>query len=245
MPPSMSGYIDLHCHFVPGIDDGARTAEEGVALLQALHEAGFERTIATPHMRPGLFENTAAEISAAYDRMLPVIARSTGVPQTALSSEHYFTDEVYQRILAGSGLPYPGGRAVLLEFYEIDFLPVIEQRLYDLRRRRLTPVIAHPERYRCFWKSAARLEDLVRTGTVALLDTAALVGKYGKEPEKCARKLLKEGLYHAACSDAHRPDDVEEVLDGMKYIRKRHGEDEIERLFREGPEEILAGRAGS
>src|SRR6185436_14108690 len=84
MPLSMSGYIDLHCHFVPGIDDGARTAEEGVALLRALHEAGFARTIATPHMRPGLFENTATEITAAYDRMLPFIARATDVPQTAL-----------------------------------------------------------------------------------------------------------------------------------------------------------------
>ena len=245
MPLSMSGYIDLHCHFVPGIDDGARTAEEGVALLRALHEAGFARTIATPHMRPGLFENTAVEITAAYDRMLPFISRATDVPQTALSSEHYFTDEVYERILAGSALPYPGARAVLLEFYEIDFLPVIAERLYDLRRRRLTPVIAHPERYRSFWKSTEPLEELIRTGTVALLDTAALIGKYGREPEKCARKLLEEGLYHAACSDAHRPDDVEEVLDGMKFIRKRYGEDEIERLFREGPEEILAGRAGS
>jgi protein-tyrosine phosphatase len=241
----MSGFIDLHCHFVPGIDDGARTTEEGVALLRALYDAGFSQVIATPHMRPGLFDNDAAEISAAYDRMLATVRGAAGVPETALSSEHYFNDAVYERLLAGSGLPYPGGRSVLLEFYEIDFLPVIAQRLYDLRRRRLTPVIAHPERYRCFWKSRKRLEELVQTGTVALLDTAALVGKYGKQPEKCARKLLDEGLYHAACSDAHRPADVDDVLAGMKYIRKRHGEDEIQRLFREGPSEILAGRVGS
>jgi len=241
----MSGYIDLHCHFVPGIDDGARTVEEGVALLQALHQAGFEEAIATPHMRPGMFDNTAADIAAAYDEMVPFVTAATGVPKTALSSEHYFTDAVYQRILTGSGLPYPGGRAVLLEFYEIDFLPVIGQRLYDLRRRRLTPVIAHPERYRCFWKSRTRLEELVQTGTVALLDTAALVGKYGNEPKKCARKMLDEGLYHAACSDAHRPADVADVLAGMKYIRKKYGDDEMDRLFREGPEEILAGKAGS
>lgn len=245
MPPFMSGYIDLHCHFVPGIDDGARTTEEGLALLRALHDAGFEQAIATPHMRPGLFDNTAAEISAAYEKMVPFVEAATGVPKTFLSSEHYFNDAVYERLLAGTGLPYPGGRAVLLEFYEIDFMPVIGQRLYDLRRRRLTPVIAHPERYRCFWKSITRLEELVQTGTVALLDAAALVGKYGKEPQKCARKLLDEGLYHAACTDAHRPADVAEVLAGIKFIRKRHGDAEVHRLFEEGPREILAGRAGS
>jgi protein-tyrosine phosphatase len=167
------------------------------------------------------------------------------VPKTALSSEHYFNDAVFERILSGAGLPYPGGRAVLLEFYEVDFLPIVAQRLFDLRRRKLTPVIAHPERYRSLWKSRAQLEELVQTGSVALLDTAALVGKYGREPEKCARKLLDEGLYHAACSDAHRPADVEDVLAGMKYIRKRFGEDEIERLFCEGPLEILAGKASA
>jgi protein-tyrosine phosphatase len=240
----MSGYIDLHCHFVPGIDDGARTAEEGIELLQALGRAGFELVIATPHMRPGLFDNEAASISAAYERMLASLRGAPGIPKTELSSEHYFNDAVYERLLAGSGIPYPGGRAVLLEFYDMDFVPIIGRRLYDLRRRRLTPVIAHPERYRCFWKSHERLEELVETGTVALLDTAALVGKYGREPEKCAQRLLKEGLYHAACSDAHRPGDVAEVLAGMKYIEKRHGEDEIVRLFCEGPNEILTGEAG-
>lgn len=241
----MSGFVDLHCHFVPGIDDGARTAEEGVALLQALHRAGFELVIATPHMRPGLFDNTAAEITAAYERIRAAVGTSTNVPKTALASEHYFNDVVYERLISGAGLPYPGGRAVLLEFYEIDFLPGIAERLYDLRRRRMTPVIAHPERYRCFWKSHERLAELVGTGTVALLDTAALVGKYGKEPEKCARKLLKEGLYHAACSDAHRPDDVAQVLAGIKYIRKRHGEAEVDLLFRKGPSEILSGKAAA
>jgi protein-tyrosine phosphatase len=177
--------------------------------------------------------------------MLPLVEGAPGVPKTYLSSEHYFDGEIYERLLAGAGLPYPGSRAVLLEFYEIDFLPMIAQRLYDLRQRRLTPVIAHPERYRCFWKSRTRLEELVQTGTVALLDAAALVGKYGKEPQKCARKLLDEGLYHAACTDAHRPADVKEVLAGIKYIRKRHGEAEVQRLFEEGPSEILAGKAGA
>lgn len=241
----MSGFVDLHCHFVPGIDDGARTIAEGTELLRALRAAGFETVVATPHMRPGMFDNTAGDIKAAYEKMLPHVQAAADMPRTMLSSEHYFSDVVFERLLGGAGVPYPGERAVLLEFYEIDFLPGIAQRLYDLRRRRLTPVIAHPERYRCFWKSHARLEELIATGTAALLDTAALVGKYGREPEKCARALLKEGLYHAACSDAHRPADVREVLNGIKYIRKRHGEAEIDRLLREGPSEILSGKVAS
>jgi protein-tyrosine phosphatase len=237
----MSGFVDLHCHFIPGIDDGARTPEEAIELLQALSTAGFDHVVATPHMRPGLFDNSKEELTLAFERVQPVVARAAGVPEISLASEHYFDELVFRRLMKGEGLPYPGGRAVLLEFYEVDFLPAIGERLFDLRRNRLVPVIAHPERYRCLWKSHERLTALVDAGAVALLDTAALVGKYGKEPERCARRMLEEGIYHAACSDAHRVADVEDVEDGIRFIRKRYGAEEVDLLFRRGPREILAG----
>ena len=244
----MSGFVDLHCHFLPAVDDGVRTDAEGVELLQALSAAGFARVMATPHMRPGMFDNDRELLTQAFSRFEGVLRQNgagSTIPTVALASEHYFDELVFRRLLAGEGLPYPGGRAVLLEFYDMDFLPAIAQRLFDLRRRRLVPVIAHPERYRCFWKSHARLTELVSAGAAALLDTAALVGKYGKEPQKAARRMLDEGVYTAACSDAHRPSDVEEVREGMRYIEKRFGDEELHRLLRLGPLEILEGTVGA
>jgi protein-tyrosine phosphatase len=237
----MGGFVDLHCHFVPGIDDGARTEAESIELLEALSEAGFSHVVATPHMRPGMFDNDKARLTEAFERIGKVVSTTPNMPRVSLASEHYFDDIVFRRLLDGDALPYPGGRAVLLEFYEVDLLPSVAERLFDLRRRKLIPVIAHPERYRCLWKSHERLTSLVDAGAVALLDTGALVGKYGKEPEKCARRMLEDGIYHAACSDAHRVDDVDDVLDGMRFVRKRYGADEVDFLFRQGPEEILAG----
>jgi protein-tyrosine phosphatase len=244
----MSGFVDLHCHFLPAVDDGVRTDAEAVELLLALSAAGFERVMATPHMRPGMFDNDREGLTQAFSRLEEVLRQSSAagtIPKVALASEHYFDELVLRRLLAGEGLPYPGGRAVLLEFYDMDFLPAIGQRLFELRRRRLVPVIAHPERYRCFWKSHARLTELVSAGAAALLDTAALVGKYGKESQKAARRMLDEGVYTAACSDAHRPSDVEEVREGMSYIQKRFGDEELHRLLRLGPLEILEGTVGA
>ena len=106
-----------------------------------------------------------------------------GLPEVALSSEHYFDDVVFGRIMKGEALPYPGEHAMLLEFYESDFPHSIDRRFADLRlKKKLVPVIAHPERYQRIWKDPDVLERLLDAGAAALLDTAALVGKYGRRP---------------------------------------------------------------
>jgi protein-tyrosine phosphatase len=235
------GFIDLHCHYLPAIDDGARERSESLAMLRALRTAGFERVIATPHMRPGMFDNTRSDLEKSFADFAATLEQEPDLPELGLSSEHYFDDVVFGRLLSGDALPYPGGRAALLEFYEIDFPPQIDHRLFDLRRRQLLPVIAHPERYRCLWRSPETLERLIDGGAAALLDSAALVGKYGKKAQACAETLLERGLYHAACSDAHRPADVVEVSAGIARIAELYGNDEVDFLLREGPTSLLAG----
>ncbi len=238
----MRGFVDLHCHYVPSIDDGARSVDEGTAMLRALRAAGFDTVVATPHMRPGMFDNTRSDLQRAFDSFATTCDATTDLPARSLSSEHYFDDVVFGRLLAGEGVPYPGGRAVLLEFYEMDFPRSIDRQLVELRHRGLLPVIAHPERYRIIWKKPDVLERLVDLGAVALLDTAALVGKYGREPRRAAEALMERGLYHAACSDAHRPSDVAEVERGIRAIEAGWGAEEVDLLLREGPLEILEGR---
>ncbi|MGC4065420.1 MAG: protein tyrosine phosphatase [Polyangiaceae bacterium] len=237
----MRRFVDLHCHFVPGIDDGARSTSEARRLLEGLGRLGFEMVVATPHMRPGLFDNDAAALKAAYEALQSALTPADALPRIALSSEHYFDDVVFSRILAGQALPYPGGRAILLEFYESEFPFTIDQRLADLTRRQLTPVIAHPERYRPISKDPEILERLIDVGAEALLDLAALSGKYGRRARKTAEALLERGLYVAACSDAHRPEDIAEVAHGIEWISKRYGDELVFVLLDEGPRSLLVG----
>lgn len=238
----MSGFVDLHCHWVAGIDDGARSVGEGIEMLEALARVGFTRVIATPHMRPGMFDNDKPALLAAYERMLPHLRDVPALPDVDLASEHYFDDVVYQRLLNGEGVPYPGQRAVLLEFYEVAFPTSLDRSLFQLRSRGLLPVIAHPERYRAIWRSPETLERLVDAGAAALLDVAALAGKYGQQPQRTAEELLDCGLYHAACSDAHRPADAAAVLEGIRCVERRYGEEEVDFLLREGPLALLEGQ---
>lgn len=243
----MIGFVDLHCHFIPGIDDGVRTVDEARSLLIGLRSLGFDEVVATPHMRPGMFENDAAALRAAYESVQVALGESDLLPKVHLASEHFFDDVVYTRLVRGEGLPYPAAtegqrkRSVLIELPPNVFPVQLDRRLFDLSRARLRPVIAHPERYQPVWHDDGVLDPMIEAGACLLLDVCALVGKYGEVPRRTAEKLVKGRAYEAACSDAHRPEDVDVTRDAIRELEKIAGKDEANRLLTAGPRAILAG----
>jgi protein-tyrosine phosphatase len=238
---SLTGLCDLHCHYVPNVDDGVKSVEDGLLLCQRLAEIGFSTVVATPHMRAGMFDNDRLQLSAAFDAFRAAAAGVSGLPELGLGSEHFFDDTFMARLGAGETLPYPGGHAALVEF-PTDRLPLgLDDCLFRMRVRGLRPVIAHPERYAPLWQNSAALEHLLERGAVALLDTMALVGKYGRKAKHTAERLLQEGLYFAACSDSHRPVDVDLVAQGIARLIELCGTQRAQALLGEHPRQILAG----
>ena len=128
----MRGYIDLHCHWVAGIDDGARTTADSVAMLRALHQVGFDTVMATPHMRTGMFDNSREELEQAFAHSLKQVSEHPDLPSVALSSEHHLDDLVFAALMDDRGLPYPPGHAALVEFPNQHFPLKHEHRLYEL-----------------------------------------------------------------------------------------------------------------
>lgn len=263
----MRGFIDLHCHWVADIDDGVRGPAAGVALLRGLQTAGFSVVVATPHMRPGMFDNDKTGLAQAFDAMQgPLLeARADGpLPEVHLASEHFFDDVVFERIRRGEGLPYPslaasvpaptsagvGGapawqaprktkRGVLVEFAPERFPFHAHNRFFDLHRAGYVPVLAHPERYAPVWKGTEALAPFVEAGAHLLLDVCSLVGKYGRAAQKASERLLEEGSYAAACSDAHRPEDAEVVMRAIERLGALAGEEGVVELLSAGPRRIL------
>lgn len=251
----MTGFVDLHCHWIAGIDDGVKTPDEGVELLRRLRAAGFGLVVATPHMRPGMFDNDRRALELAFAAMCPRLSGREDLPEVHLASEHFLDDVVFGRLVKGQGLPYPdlgaGGsteeppdgarraRGVLVELSPQAFPAQVQRRFFDLRRAGLRPVLAHPERYQPVWKDDRCLDPLLDAGACLLLDVCALVGKYGRASRKAAEKLLEEEAYEAACSDAHRPADADVVIEAIEALDKRVGRAETTRLLRDGPRGIL------
>jgi protein-tyrosine phosphatase len=238
---SLSKLCDLHCHYVPSVDDGVRSLDEGRLLCVGLRSLGYETVVATPHIRAGMFENNKADLTEAYSNFVAAVGSEAGMPTTGLAAEHFCDDVFFELLEQGRALPYPGGHAALVEFPP-ERLPLrVAEQFFRMQVRGIRPVIAHPERYAPIWKSSEPLETLVDRGALALLDLMALTGKYGKRSLRTAEVLLEGGLYYAACSDSHKPDDLELVARGIERLVSLVGEEGAQLLLAEHPRRILDG----
>jgi protein-tyrosine phosphatase len=237
----MAGFVDLHLHFIPGVDDGVANVEEGLRLCQELKAIGYDRLVSTPHIRSGMFENRRANLTRAYQAFCEAAATAPNMPVVEMSAEHHCDSVLLELLQSDELLPYPGGRAILIEF-NYDQLPVsIEQVTFKLALKRLRPIIAHPERCAPLFRRTDPLERLLDQDVGLQLDVMSLSGKYGRAPRAAAERMLEEGVYTIAASDAHRPEDVVEVGKSIEKLYKLVGDDEALLLLADNPRCLLAG----
>jgi len=241
-------FIDLHCHPLPGIDDGVRTPEDGAVVLVGLARAGFATVVATPHVRSGIWDNRIDTRAAAMAALGPALdearARGEPLPELLLAGEHMFDDVLRDLLSKNEALTYPGGGAALVEFPYEDIPMRVELQLWRMHRAGVRPVLAHPERYVPVQRSHDRFEELAGAGCYALLDVMSLIGAYGRRAQEAAERILDAKGYTAACTDAHKPSDVARVVEAIGVLRGRVGDAGVARLFEEGPAMILAAGRG-
>ena len=235
----MSGYVDLHCHYLPGIDDGVRSLKDGIELCQGLVSIGYQRVVATPHIRTAMFDNDKRGLMGHAQAFKEATVNVERMPELGLGAEHFFDDVFWRLFTGGEAVPYPGGRAMLVEF-PTEMFPINVAELFShMGKQGVCPVLAHPERYRpCFDKSQA-LQALVDVGAMPLLDVMSLVGHYGQQPLRAAERILDEDLYYAACSDSHRPRDVAIVQKAIARLESLVGEDRAQALLGDNPAALL------
>lgn len=204
--------LDLHNHVLFGLDDGCRTPEESTALAVAAKEAGHVGFVATPHIRPGIFDNTPDGIRRRRDEAAPLVG-DAGL-ELLLGAEYYFSAELLEAARSKSLLTLgETSRYVLVELPQ-DGVPLRwEEVLFELRMKGFVPVIAHPERCASVQRDVAGLHEKLRhAGALLQLDLGSLIGHYGRGAKRASLALLKRRAYHVAACDLHRPEDVGEIV---------------------------------
>ena len=240
---AVGGFIDLHAHYLPAVDDGAGDLRTTLDMVKGVTALGFTHLYATPHQRHGLFLPTRQAIDQAFREMGEAVcnANSTSVPpRLGLGAENYWDEIFLDRVRTGEIPSYDAGPAFLFEIPPPLMPAGLESRLFELRMAGKLPVMAHPERYHAVQAQVARARALGRSAAL-LVDLAALVGAHGRAEMRTARQLLSDGLVHAVATDIHGVDDLEPIAAGMTWIRKHLGPEALQTLLADNPRKILAG----
>ena len=194
--------IDLHCHLLPGIDDGAPDLEASVAMARAAVEGGVEAIVATPHVSghypndPKGFAARVAEVQAALDAASVALRVHTGA-EVAFSMLGDLDEEGLRAATLG------GGSYLLLEPPYTGPAPFLDRMVFDLQLRGYQVVLAHPERIQAFQRDVDVVERLVDQGVLCSVTAMSAAGRFGKGVQKVTGELLRRGLVHNLASDAH------------------------------------------
>jgi protein-tyrosine phosphatase len=234
------GFVDLHSHVLPALDDGVKSVAEAVEVVGMLSRLGFEVICCTPHQKVGSWVPSADSISKARADVVAALADGDVGVELRLGAENFWDELFVQRCVEG-GLPtYTGEQAFLVEVSPVNPPVKLEEQLFRLRTRGPLPVLAHPERYHALCRQPERVAAIGRTAAL-VVDVGALAGAHGPRAGEAARWLVGDGLAHACASDVHSADDARAAGEGIAWLRKRMGEATLKRLLDENPRRILQG----
>jgi protein-tyrosine phosphatase len=234
------GFLDLHAHVLPGLDDGVDSVGEAVEVVTMLGELGFDIVCCTPHQKLGSWVPTQEAISKARAEVVDALADAHIEVALHLGAENFWDELFLERSQQGAQPAYTGERAFLVEVAPAATPPQLEEQLFRLRMRGRLPVLAHPERYHGLCRQPDRVAQVARSAAM-VVDLGALVGAHGPRAQESAQWLINEGLAHACASDAHSVEDAKAAGDGIAWLRKKHGREAAQRLLGENPRRILQG----
>ncbi len=212
---------DFHCHLLPAVDDGLRSLEETRAALAGLSALGYRGAVLTPHIYPGVYDNTPDQLRDAFRALCQEIEGDFSLHLAA----EYFADEALLAAIERDDILYlelGRQKIVLVEFPTLMPSPTGMDVLLQLLRAGYQPVLAHVERYRYVQQEQSLwLPRLERSGAWLQCDIGSLVGQYGPHPQAFARALMDQELPTLWGTDLHRVTQLERyVAPGLAVLAK-------------------------
>lgn len=205
----LEGFTDFHNHILPGIDDGASTLDDSVALIRKFKEIGIKDFVATPHVMGDYYPNNQNTIGKALD-----LVKNAEVTDISIkAAAEYMMDQHLVDTLQSEDLLSVAQNYVLVEMSYFQAPINLYEILFKLQNKSYSPILAHPERYAFYHGSGlTQYKDLKNRGCSFQMNILSLTPHYGIGIQKTANKLLESGMIDFISSDAHRLQHLEKLL---------------------------------
>lgn len=232
--------IDIHCHLLPGLDDGAVDLAMSLQMARTLISDGVEAVICTPHILPGLYHNRGVQIQSAVASLRARLADDGLRLGLYTGADAHITVDFAAKLTAREIPTLAGSRYVLIELPQHVEPKLIRQFFFQLRVAGYVPVLSHPERMPWIADQYRTIHDLVKSGVWLQLTAGSLLGEFGRDAKYWSERILDDGIAHVIATDAHdnrrRPPNLRL---GRDAAAKRVGDMEAEKLVKGRPSAIL------
>ncbi len=205
-------FVDIHSHLLPGIDDGAKTLEDSIALLTRMRSYGIKNFITTPHVLGDVYPNSTAMIHRKLAEVKAVLAQNNLQDINIEAAAEYMLDEQFSERLLQDDILALKDNYVLVEMSYFSAPLNLYQMLYDLQLKGYIPVLAHPERYSFYHRDFQAYYKLKKAGCLFQLNLLSLTPHYGKSVQNISKQLLKNNLYDVVGTDTHHMRHLDSLL---------------------------------
>jgi tyrosine-protein phosphatase YwqE len=208
-------HVDLHSHLIPGIDDGSKSMEESVALIQKLHSFGYEKIITTPHVMMHRYPNSSNIITHGLAALQEVLRQKQINVKLEAAAEYFLDEHLMERVSKKDILTF-GKNYLLFEMSYVNHPTNMEAMVQSMIDAGYIPVLAHPERYIYMSKNFSKYITLKALGVRFQLNLNSLTNYYSSEVKHIAKRLVDAGMINFVGSDTHRM----KHLDNLQNVRK-------------------------
>lgn len=237
----MGDYIDIHSHILPQVDDGSKSLEQTIKMLNIAYSEGVGAIIATPHYHEGRYEKKVAELEDTLNYIRESIEDMMPGLELYLGSEIYYSQECISMLENGHIPTLAGSKYILVEFSPGVEYSYMKNNMQKCLFGGYLPILAHVQRYKCLKENIDLVEELIDTGIYIQLNAKSILGQEGRKIKKFSRKLLKNNLIHIIATDTHnelgRSPSIKQCV---KYLKKKYGSSHANKWLIENPKKILS-----
>jgi len=232
--------IDLHSHLLPAIDDGSKDVAMSLAMARMAASDGISIIACTPHILPGVYNNSGPAIQKAVAQLARIIA-DAGIPITLVAgADVHIAPDLDVQLRDGRALTLNNSRYLLLEPPHHVLPPRFEDLVFGLQAAGHVPILTHPERLSWVDGHYDLIKRLVSSSVLMQVTAGSVMGRFGRRPRYWAERMLDEGLCHLLATDAHNAEQrPPRMADARDVVAQWLGDDEATNLVLRRPQGIL------
>jgi protein-tyrosine phosphatase len=234
--------IDIHCHILSSVDDGAKDINDSIQMAREAVKEGIHTIIATPHHMNGKYENQKVEIIKSVSELNAVL-KEENIPLTILpGQETRIFGDILEETEFEHILPLNHTQYVFIELPSSHVPRYTEKLLFDFQVKGLTPIIVHPERNQELMSNPDTLYNLVSKGSLTQVTASSVAGYFGKKIQKFSFQLIEANLTHFIASDAHNVNNrTFKMEEGLGVIESKFGVDMVY-FYTENADILIEGK---